>query len=81
MAEIKTKLGNGGRIVIPARYREKMGARVGDELVLVLEGPTVRVLTPREAVRRAQSLVRRYARPEKSLSEDLLEERRQERDG
>ena len=80
MTEVKTRIGLGGRIVIPARYRKTMGTKVGDEVVLLLEGGTVRVLTPRQAVRRAQALVRRYVPSGRSLADELLEDRRREAD-
>lgn len=78
MAKILTKLGEGGRLVIPAEYRKVLGVDTGDELVLVLEERTMRVLTPREAVRRAQALVRSYIPEGRSLSEELISERRRE---
>jgi AbrB family looped-hinge helix DNA binding protein len=78
MAEIKTRLGPGGRIVIPAAYRKAMGVTEGDDLTLILEGEEVRVLTPREAVRRAQALVRRYVPRGKNLSDELIRDRRRE---
>jgi bifunctional DNA-binding transcriptional regulator/antitoxin component of YhaV-PrlF toxin-antitoxin module len=78
MGKILTKLGEGGRLVIPAEYRRALGVDTGDELVLVLEERTMRVLTPREAVRRAQALVRSYIPEGRSLSEELISERRRE---
>jgi len=51
---------------------------VGDEVVLVLEPDGVRILTPRQAVKRAQELVRRYVTGGRSLADELIEERRRE---
>ena len=78
MHRVVTKLGEGGRLVIPAEYRRELGVESGDELVLVLEEKTMRVLTPREAVRRAQALVRSYIPEGRMLSDELIEERRRE---
>lgn len=78
MAKVLTKLGEGGRLVIPVEYRKALGVDTGDELVLVLEERTMRVLTPREAIRRAQALVRSYIPEGRSLSEELISERRRE---
>ncbi len=78
MVERKTRIGPGGRIVIPAQYRQTIGANVGDEVILVLERDGVRILTPRQAVKRAQELVRRYVRGDRSLADELIEERRRE---
>lgn len=71
-----TKIGEGGRLVIPAEYRRALGVEPGDELVLVLEENSVRVLTPREGIRRAQALVRSYIPEGVRLSDELIEERR-----
>lgn len=77
MSEVRARIGYGGRVAIPAKFRTALGVKQGDEVVLVLEESEMRVLTPAEAVRRAQALVRRYASG-KSLSKELLRERRQE---
>jgi AbrB family looped-hinge helix DNA binding protein len=78
MAETRTRVGSGGRVVIPAAYRKALGVRPGDRLLLVLEGSQVRLLTPEEAIRSAQALVRRHVRKGRRLSEELLAERRRE---
>ena len=46
MNEIRTKIAEGGRIVIPAEYRQALNLRVGDEVILRLEDDTLRVLIP-----------------------------------
>jgi bifunctional DNA-binding transcriptional regulator/antitoxin component of YhaV-PrlF toxin-antitoxin module len=82
MARMLAKLGEGGRLVIPAEYRKAMGVDTGDELVLVLEEKTMRVLTPQEGIRRAQDLLRSYlvededGRPR--LSDELIADRRRD---
>lgn len=55
-----------------------MGIRPGDEVLLSLEEGQMRVLPPREALRRAQAAVRRYVKAGRRLSEELLAERRAE---
>ncbi|HYG62772.1 MAG TPA: AbrB/MazE/SpoVT family DNA-binding domain-containing protein [Thermoanaerobaculia bacterium] len=78
MDRVLARLGEGGRLVIPAEYRKALGIDTGDELVLVLEDQSLRVLTPREGIRRAQALVRSYIPKGRRLSEELVRERRQE---
>jgi bifunctional DNA-binding transcriptional regulator/antitoxin component of YhaV-PrlF toxin-antitoxin module len=78
MARFLAKLDEGGRLVIPADYRKALGVDVGDELVLVLEEGSLRVSTPREAIRRAQAVVRSYVPAGKRLSDELIKERRRE---
>jgi AbrB family looped-hinge helix DNA binding protein len=76
--DFKTKLGKGGRIVIPTEYRRELGVEPGDEVILHLDEEGLRLYTPAQAVARAQSLVRRYVPNERSLSEELISERREE---
>lgn len=78
MSRTMTKLGEGGRLVIPAEYRKALGVETGDELILELEEGSLRVLTPREGIRRAQALVRSYVPKGRLLSDELIEERRRE---
>jgi AbrB family looped-hinge helix DNA binding protein len=65
-------------LVIPAAFRKALGLKTGDEVLLVLEDGELRVVSPRQAVARAQNLVRRYVPRERSLSEELIQERREE---
>jgi len=78
VTQTKTRLGAGGRIVLPAEFRKAMGVEPGDELVVVLEEDGVRLLTPRQAVLRAQALVRRHVPPGASLAKELIRERHKE---
>lgn len=78
MPKVLAKLGEGGRLVIPAEYRKALGVQTGDELVLILEDKTMRVLTPREAIKRAQAVVRSYVPEGQSLSDELIADRRRE---
>lgn len=80
MAKALTKLGEGGRLVIPAEYRKALGVDTGDELVLVLEDKSIRVVTPQEGIRRAQAIIRSYL-PEGEgplLSDELIADRRRD---
>jgi AbrB family looped-hinge helix DNA binding protein len=81
MPEVKTKLAEGGRIVIPAEYRQALGLRTGDSVILRLEDGEVRIFTPRQAIKRAQAIVRRYIPEGRSLSDELIAERRAEQRG
>ncbi|MEO8972232.1 MAG: AbrB/MazE/SpoVT family DNA-binding domain-containing protein [Ktedonobacteraceae bacterium] len=78
MNEIKTRLTEGGRVVIPVEYRQALGLQVGDELIMRLEDGEVRIFTPRQAVKHAQELIRHYIPQGRILSDELLAERRLE---
>jgi AbrB family looped-hinge helix DNA binding protein len=78
MESVKTQLSQGGRIVIPAHYRKALGLKPGDDVVLILEANEVRLVTPLQAVKRAQSLVRQYVSKGRTLADELITDRRQE---
>ncbi|MGH2355402.1 MAG: AbrB/MazE/SpoVT family DNA-binding domain-containing protein [Chloroflexota bacterium] len=78
MNAIRTKMGAGGRIVIPAEYRKAMGIEPGDPVTIYLDEDGLRVLTTEQAVRRAQQIVRRYVPEGVSLVDELIAERRAE---
>ncbi len=78
MYAIKTRLGKGGRVVIPADYRKKLGIEPGDEVLVSFKDGVVRITTVREAVRRAQEIVRRCVPEGRMLSDELIQERRSE---
>jgi AbrB family looped-hinge helix DNA binding protein len=75
MIEIKIKVSEGGKIVLPAEYRQALGIAIGDEVILRLEDGEVRVFTPRLAVKRAQQrLERGYTSHRPSLADELIAE-------
>lgn len=76
MIEIRARVAEGGRIVIPAEYRQALGLHVGDDVILRLEDGEVRILTLQKAIQRAQELVRRYVPEGRSLADELIAERR-----
>lgn len=78
MNETTVRIGTHGRLVIPAELRKSLGVEAGDEVLLrVVEGE-LRISTPAAAIARAQRIVRRYLSEDRSLVDELLEERREE---
>lgn len=75
---IRTRVAEGGRIVIPAEFRKALGLKVGDEVLLDLEEDQVTMLTPHQAIRRAQALIRDYVTEDSDLAAELIRERRAE---
>ena len=75
---MKTTIREGGRLVIPSAYRKALGIKPGDEVILVLEDGEMRVISTRQAIARAQTLLRHYIPKGRSLSEELIKERREE---
>jgi len=78
MAEVRTKVAEGGRVVIPAEFRRALKLDVGDEVILRLGEGELTILTPRQAIRRAQQLVRKYIPEGRKLAEELITDRRAE---
>ncbi len=78
MTSIKTKIGQGGRVVVPAKYRKALDLKPGDDVILVLEDGEVRITTLPRVIQRAQEIVRRYNPEGRSLVDELIRERRDE---
>lgn len=78
MTVTMTTIGEGGRVVVPARYRKALGLKTGDQVILALEEGEVRLFTPTRGAERARALVRRYVPKDKNLADELLAERREE---
>jgi AbrB family looped-hinge helix DNA binding protein len=80
MGSTRTKVDSGGRVVLPVEYRRSLGIRPGDEVVMVLREGEIWLLTPDRALRKAQDLLAPYLAGGDDPVEELLEERRRERD-
>lgn len=78
MEDIHSTIAEGGRIVIPADYRRALGLKVGDEVILRMADGEVHILTRRQAIKKAQALVRKHVSGRKSLVRELIRERRGE---
>ena len=78
--QTRMRLGQNGRMVIPAAFRKAMGIEVGDEILLRMEDDELRITTQRRRIRRAQRRAQRYLKPGASLVEELLSERREAAD-
>lgn len=76
-SEVRLKINENGRVVIPASFREALGIRAGDELVLRLENDELRITTMKQRLERARALVRKYVKPDRSLVDELISERRE----
>jgi len=77
MEEVRARVSEGGRVSLPAAYRRALGVNIGDDVILRLEEGEVRIFTLRHAIENAQALVRQYLGEGRSLSEELLAERRE----
>ncbi|TAK24434.1 MAG: AbrB/MazE/SpoVT family DNA-binding domain-containing protein [Chloroflexota bacterium] len=72
------RLGEGGRLVIPADMRRAMGVESGDVLLLSLDEIGLRVMTRNHALARAQEMMRALVPANVSLTDELIADRRRE---
>lgn len=76
MGEVRARVNQNGRIVIPAAMREALGIAAGDELILQLQDDELRITTMKRRIERARKLVRRHVKPGTPLVDELIAERR-----
>ena len=75
MATFRSKVTEGGRIVIPAEIRRQLGFQPGAELVLSVADGELRIRSVQQAIARARELVRRHVGDSTSLADELISER------
>jgi antitoxin PrlF len=75
--QTRTRVGEKGRVVIPASFREALDIKVGDEVELRIEDNELRLSTLKTRLARAQQRLRRFIKPGRSLAKELIAERRE----
>ncbi len=75
---IKTKVTEGGRIVIPAKLRNALGIEVGKNVLLTLKNGVLEITTRDEAFQRIEEMMKPYIKPGRSVVDELIAERREE---
>ena len=73
-----SKIAAGGRVVIPAEYRRTLGLNDGDKVIIRVEDGELRILSIKQALRRAEEIVSKYVPADQSLADELIADRRQE---
>ncbi len=72
------RVAEGGRVVIPAEARDRLGLHTGSELLLTVEGDRATLMSSRASRRRCRSSLPKYIKPGTKLSEELMAERKRE---
>ena len=54
---VRARLGENGRVVVPAVFRKLLGLKIGDPLVVRLDEDGFRIASRRAAVRAAQRMI------------------------
>lgn len=78
MQTLQTRMGQNGRVVIPAEMRQALGLKAGDEVVMRLEDGEIRLVALRDSVRQARELFRRHVAAETPVVDELIAGRRLE---
>ena len=71
------RMGDRGRLVLPAELRHALEIGTGDELVATLDGHGIRIDSRRQLAKQARGLLAQLA-PGRDLVAELLAERRAE---
>lgn len=74
----RVKLGEGGRLVIPAAMRDALGIKPGDDMSLVVRNGVLTVRPYLQALRDIQKRVSEIAQGPGTSIDDFIEERRAE---
>lgn len=78
MTSQAVKIVDGGKLIIPAQFRRKLGINIGDTVVVELADDGLHVRSLSASVRLAQSIVREFVPEDVSLADELIAERRAE---
>ncbi len=78
MAAFKTKIGEGGRVVLPSAARKAAGLNVGDEVFVMVEKDKLTINSIPFALRKAQNRMAKYLPRNRSVAKELIDERRRE---
>ena len=77
MTDVRLRVNENGRLVLPAAFRKALNIRTGDQVLARLEKDEVRITTLKHRLERAQRHVRQCVKPGRSLADELIAERRE----
>jgi bifunctional DNA-binding transcriptional regulator/antitoxin component of YhaV-PrlF toxin-antitoxin module len=75
MNAIRSKLGEGGRIIIPANFRQMLHLTKGDDIILHCDNESIFITTPNKALRTLQNKLKNHPN---SLADELIAKRKAE---
>ena len=62
MREFRSKIGEDGRVVIPALFRRELHIEPGEELIIKMEKNELRVISGKQSLKNAQQKVQLFAK-------------------
>ena len=75
---LKGKVVEGGRIIVPAAFREQLGLSKGDTVFMEIGDGELKVRPARSALRRLQAKLQKFGSDKSLASDELIAERRAE---
>lgn len=78
MQQQHTKIGEGGRLVIPAVYRKALGLHPGDELIIRIENGELRLFRQSQALGRIRAAVKKKMAKKVNYIDEFLAERKRD---
>lgn len=81
MKDIRTKIGEGGRVILPSAFRQKLNLEVGSDIILHMANNEIYITTPHQALKNLQEKVKRNMETldkRVSLVDELITTRRTE---
>lgn len=78
MSVVLVNVAENGRMVLPAEVRRALGVTGPSQLRVEVTDEGVQITTPRQALMRARERIRSIVPADRSLSEELIADRREE---
>ena len=78
MYATQARLGQNGRVVIPAEMRAALGLNTGDEILMELQAGEIRLVALRDSVRQAKALFRQAIPDSSNVVDDFIADRKLE---
>jgi bifunctional DNA-binding transcriptional regulator/antitoxin component of YhaV-PrlF toxin-antitoxin module len=78
MGQETTHMSENGRIVLPVAIRRAANIKPREVLTVRVDDEGIHLQTRRQAIRRAQAVVKKYTKGRKGLTDEFLRERREE---
>lgn len=76
MTSQSAKIVEGGKVVIPARFRRELGFEVGDTVIVELSEGALHIRPRSAAITQAQKLMRGLVSTGDGLADELIADRR-----
>jgi antitoxin component of MazEF toxin-antitoxin module len=81
MTQLTIELPPDGTVTLPAEIAQSMGWQAGEKLTVQMQDGKLTVFSQTQAIQRAQAWVKSFIESDRSLSQELIAERRLEARG